>query len=463
MNKLKFRNVIIGSGPAGSVLSDKLSSIFEDTCLIEEGPNYINNESFFNSLSKYWRNSGVTPIIGDKNFVLGEAKCLGGGSSLNAGLIWRTPEHILDTWKKKYDSSFFKNFDTYFKDIEKKLNITNSIDDNPHTSRFLTGSDKLSWSTIKVRKNIDKIIGDNAFGDSNISMVNNYIKSFKKKGTLFANFQLLKIIIKNYNVEKIIVLDLTNNKKIEIYGDYFFISCGSIQTPHILKKNKIINDKISSMFHLNIRVLSKFPDKIDLSNGSFASSEIDQYQKEGIIFIPSSLEKKFISSSLVDYDDFLIKDIIDNIEYCGFIVAQLKLSSRINIHSLPFLDQPILSNWLNINDKKLIKNSIIKLINLLVMSGSKEIYFPSKVVKIKNNTANYDINAIIKKINYLTVHTMSSIPIFVSQIINNNASHKDIKNLYVCDSSILPDSIGQSPQGTIMAFAYEVANQFLND
>ena len=50
--------------------------------------------------------------FGDKNFILGEAKYLGGGSSLNTGLIWRTPDFIIESWKK-ITINIFNNFDVF--------------------------------------------------------------------------------------------------------------------------------------------------------------------------------------------------------------------------------------------------------------------------------------------------------------------------------------------------------------
>ena len=45
--------------------------------------------------------------------------------------------------------------------------------------------------------------------------------------------KLIKIIKKNYKIEKIIILDQINNKFIHVYGDNFFICCGSIQSPFL--------------------------------------------------------------------------------------------------------------------------------------------------------------------------------------------------------------------------------------
>ena len=39
----------------------------------------------------------------------------------------------------------------------------------------------------------------------------------------------------------------------------------------------------------------------------------------------------------------------------------------------------------------------------------------------------------------------------------------NMKNVFLADASILPSNIGESPQGTIMAFAHEVIGRHLAD
>ena len=48
-----------------------------------------------------WRNAGITPILSKSSYGFGEGKCLGGGTYINGGLIWRTPKIVLDNWNQK--------------------------------------------------------------------------------------------------------------------------------------------------------------------------------------------------------------------------------------------------------------------------------------------------------------------------------------------------------------------------
>jgi choline dehydrogenase-like flavoprotein len=59
------------------------------------------------------------------------------------------------------------------------------------------------------------------------------------------------------------------------------------------------------------------------------------------------------------------------------------------------------------------------------------------------------------KFSISSVHAMSSLPMGTSNknLVNTSGQLGNFKNLYVADASILPTTIGESPQGTIMAIA----------
>ena len=108
--------------------SKYLTDLGKDVLLVEEGNRYSINE-FKNSISKSflyaWRNGGITPVLSKSNYGFGEGKCLGGGTYINGGLIWRTPEIVLQKWNKIYQTNIFEdsNLKKYFDEIENILSI----------------------------------------------------------------------------------------------------------------------------------------------------------------------------------------------------------------------------------------------------------------------------------------------------------------------------------------------------
>jgi len=47
-------------------------------------------------------------------------------------------------------------------------------------------------------------------------------------------------------------------------------------------------------------------------------------------------------------------------------------------------------------------------------------------------------------------------------VVDENGKVYGYDNLFVCDASVLPTNIGESPQATIMAFSHEIVARHLN-
>ena len=77
-------------------------------------------------MAKWWNDS----IISKSNFGFGEGKCLGGGTYINGGLIWRTPEIVLDKWNKMLNTNLFSlnSLNNDFDEIEKILGFSDLED-----------------------------------------------------------------------------------------------------------------------------------------------------------------------------------------------------------------------------------------------------------------------------------------------------------------------------------------------
>ena len=106
-NKTNYESeyVIVGTGAGGAVVGAQLAEQNKEVLFIEEGglfdtKDYSKNTS--SMMQKLYRNGGAIPILGKPTFAFGEGNCVGGGTVINAGLIWRTPPWILEEWETRY-------------------------------------------------------------------------------------------------------------------------------------------------------------------------------------------------------------------------------------------------------------------------------------------------------------------------------------------------------------------------
>ena len=169
-NEFKCEYLIIGSGAGGATASKLLAEKGKDVLLIEEGEHFKVNQfegSISKSLSNAWRNSGITPILCKSSFGFGEGKCLGGGTYINGGLIWRTPNITLKLWNKIFETNEFSsnNLEKYFTEIENTLELEKYRIDkyyqNPDSIKLDEIAQNYRINVVTVPKSINSTIDEN--------------------------------------------------------------------------------------------------------------------------------------------------------------------------------------------------------------------------------------------------------------------------------------------------------------
>ena len=202
-DQLQCEYLIIGSGAGGSTASKYLIEKGKDVILIEEGEHFKVNQfkgSMSKSLSNVWRNAGVTPILCKSNFGFGEGKCLGGGTYVNGGLIWRTPNIILKLWNEIFDTNKFslENLDKYFSEIEATLELNkydaSNYPQNKDSIKLEEIAKKYKINVATVPKSINSTVDKNMLqlgspGLTKNSVLQKYIYPSLEKGLrLYTNY-----------------------------------------------------------------------------------------------------------------------------------------------------------------------------------------------------------------------------------------------------------------------------------
>ena len=124
--------LVIGSGAGGAVAFCELAKAGKDVLLVEEGVKWEENQ--FNApihelTQQLYRDGGVIPFLGKPAIGFGEGVALGGTTVINGGLLWRTPEFILDEWNQnnRIDGYSMSKLSPYFDLIEHSLNVSRTV------------------------------------------------------------------------------------------------------------------------------------------------------------------------------------------------------------------------------------------------------------------------------------------------------------------------------------------------
>ncbi len=90
------------------------------------------------------------PFLGKPSIAFAEGSCVGGGTVINGGLIWRTPSWILEDWQDNYGLEGYgeKDLLKYFETVEQDMHVIKSDqeeDANLDSLKLLKASEELGW------------------------------------------------------------------------------------------------------------------------------------------------------------------------------------------------------------------------------------------------------------------------------------------------------------------------------
>ena len=147
---------VVGSGPGGAITAATLSARGFDVVMIEEGP-YLKLDSCppfsIEEMRQKYRCGGLNPALGAPNVPLVEARCVGGGSEINAGLYHRTPADILQLWRDPFKVQHLEETDLlpHFEACESALSVQlNPGGPTAPSLKMKIGAERLGWKTMEV-------------------------------------------------------------------------------------------------------------------------------------------------------------------------------------------------------------------------------------------------------------------------------------------------------------------------
>jgi len=463
-----YEFIVIGSGPGGSITANILNKNFPGkTLLIEKGEEYeaFKSKHSGDELKNQWNDGGITSTIFPLQINFSSGMSLGGGSQINSGLYHEPDEIFCKEWKKKYQvkNLNFKDLNKFTKIIKKILKPRIIRQNIPFEKYFLKGIDK----TKNKFQYIPRLSFKNNKNTASSTMLKTFINEYKKNHGNIASgieIQYIKRLSEGWEV-----YGKNNSKKFKIRCRYLFLCCGSIYTNSLLLnslrfKNKKKLDNF--YFHPMIKVLARYPNKIQEMNQDVSSLQIVNFYPKFIIGSASS-SKQFMMVSA--YDDKKIYTYIN--KYWQNITTYHSTFSfgEGKIVKVPLLKKDIFFYNIDNAHLKLIKKALFEMINFAFASGSDEVILlikkDKKILKRDNYKKFIEKIKNISELNISSVHIMGGVTMGENNdcIADSFGKIKEFRDLYVNDSSLINNKLLKNPQGTVMSLAYRNINEFIKN
>ena len=485
---LRTEIVIVGSGAGGAVTAAFLSEAGYEVILLEEGPHEDTSRILANStaaIERLYRNGGMTPILGKQTIAYVEGRCVGGSTEINSGFWHRLPPESYPRWKSAalLDAFTPEVMDPWFAQLERELSVSYlpTADVPKSSALFRDGIEKLGWSYQEVPRCQSGDLRGSAFapGGAKQSMQRTFIPRALARGTrLIADCKVLQVLHENGRARGVVAeiaparhADTNGGHEragtVEILADAVFVCCGAIQTPALLRRSGVTRNVGDNLcIHPMIKAAALFDEDVEAHEAALPIYQVKEFWPTitigGAVFTPGFLAM-ILSDSWRMYQDAMA-----DWNRMALYYASSRGMARGSIRVLPKLRDGVVIRYnLSEADRRNLGVGLGHLGEILFAAGARAVYpglsgFP--VLRSADQCRAFLTNPPpITAMGLSNVHAFSSCPMGENPDLCATDSFGRVhgmRNLYVNDASLIPDSPGVNPQGTTMAIALRNAERF---
>lgn len=469
--------VVIGSGAGGATAFHTLVRRGVEPLLIEEGPTIA--ESYYSrpvdevTLATY-RNGGLLPIFGKPLVPYAEGRLLGGTTELNGALIWRTPEFVRSRWIREHQLGpvFGETLDSHFEFVESRLSVTRASlkpNSNRDSELLSRGARTLGWNVLEVPRAAPNCEHSNRCGSGCPAGAKNTMSRTLIKdgiaggGKVITDLKVTEIRKNGTQGFELKCVNQRTYEAIDVSAEKVIVAGGAVQTPHLLFKSGLGGRMSPLCFHVNLKVLAEFDEKVSAVHGTIFTHQVQEFIDDGQLIMATNFRSEYLAMAFSWLGIRELEHLARVSEHLGLFTVQVAPKSRGRIMVVG--DQSYVFHNMNTTDLNLLTSGIKRCALALFTAGAKRLQLP--IGDSRPAMSMSDVEAIVDQCDVSdlmmsSVHLMASKPMSVnvgSNVCGIDGEIYGSRGIYVVDASLLPGWTVESPQGTIMAVARHITEQ----
>jgi choline dehydrogenase-like flavoprotein len=474
--------LVIGSGAGGAITALELASAGLDVCVLEQGSRWKLEDYGHGSLEamrRLYRRRGMTPILGSVPIGYVEGSCVGGSTEINSGFWHRTPREVLLRWKAQFDlqDASVGDLAPHFGLAEELLDVTTVGGPLPRSTQvFARGIDAMGWAAQQVPraapgcKNTNECAAGCPTGAKQ-GMSRSVLPRAESAGARMLTECSVQLLVREGDRIRSVLAEVRredgSRDLVRIDAEHVFVCAGPTETPALLRRSGIKHHVGDSLrIHPMLKVAAVFPERIDAQDSVLPLLQVKEFWPEismgGAFFTPGHLAM-LLSDNWLDTQEEMSR----YRNMASYYVA-VRGSGRGSVRPSMLGDgAPVLRYELSEEDGTNLSKGLARLATLLLAAGATHVHPTVQGLP----TIRTEVEAIRwlderlphSALSLTTVHAFSSCPMGERRdrcAADSFGKVHRYQNLYVNDASMLPDSPGVNPQGSVMALARRNAIRF---
>ncbi len=477
--------VVVGSGAGGAPIAYELAGEGHSVILLEEGGYYPTEEFRFDckdSVSKLYRNGGLTFSLGMPIIICPVGRSIGGTTTINQGTSLRIPPAVLKEWQTAYGLYDInaEEMSLYYNAVEEFLFVKKADPEvaGKNAAKFIEGAKKLGMDADYLPRNAKDCEGYGvcSFGcptGSKQSTNVSYIPEAVKRGAeVYADCKVKKVITENgkaTGVEAQFIKADTGQAgpRLRVNAKVIVLSGGTVGTPLLLMGSRLANSSKQVGKNLRIHPCSTvtpvYDEEITPMKGISQSAWVHDFLSEGLSLETTVLPPDMLAMTMPAVSDRHAA-IMSDFSHSGLFAAMVKDTTRGRLIPRPG-GQFALFYQINREDLRRMQLGNILISEIAFAAGAKKVFtFIAGHTELRGRK---DVERLresrIGAMDYLALSAwhpmgtcrMGSDPSW--SVVNHTGETWDVPNLFISDASTFPTALGVNPQLTIMVQALRIA------